>query len=126
MEKKPAILTVGVTKEGDCGLLAVAILENSYPRLRGGMVPDIVYATLAVNSDGPKRAIGEDKDWETERVFKLAKYYKGVLRLRKQMFENLQMSQVQSTMANMWGAVMREAAVQDAQQRALQRRLGGR
>ncbi|MGO9917929.1 MAG: protein kinase domain-containing protein [Isosphaeraceae bacterium] len=125
LEKKPAILTLGVTKAGECGLVAVAILQNSYPRLRGGMVPDIVYETLAVSADGSKPAIGEDKDWETERVFKLAKYYKAVLRLRKQMWENLQMNQIQAQMSTIWANVMRESAVQDAQQRALQRKLGG-
>jgi len=126
LDKKPAILTLGVTKSGECGLVAVAILQNSYPRLRGGMVPDIVYETLAVSADGAKPTIGEDKDWETERVFKLAKYYKGILRAQKQMWENLQMNQVQAQMNKIWANVMSEAAAQSAQQRALQRGVGGR
>jgi hypothetical protein len=90
------------------------------------MVPDIEYETLAVSPEGAQRAKGDDKDWETERMLKLAHHYKGILRLRKQMFENMQMSQVQAQMGNMWANVMREAAVADAQQRALQQRLGGR
>jgi hypothetical protein len=125
-DKKPAILTLGITESGECGVVALQILENSYPRLRGGMVPDIVYETLDVSADGSKPAIGNDKDWESERVFKLAKYYKGHLRAIKQQFENMQMSQVQRQMGNIWANVMREAAAQDAAQRALQRGVGGR
>jgi hypothetical protein len=123
LEKKPAILTLGITDSGDCGLVSVAILQNSFPRLRGGMVPDIEYQTLAVSPQGAKPAKGDDKDWETERMLKLAKYYKGILRLQKQMFENLQMSQVQAQMSSLWANVMREAAASDAQQRALQNRF---
>jgi len=126
LEKKPAILTLVVTESGKCGLVAVAILQNTYPRLRGGMVPDIVYETLTVSADGPKPAIGDDRDWESERVFKLAKYYKGLLRAQKPMWENLQMNQVQAQMSNIWANVMREAAAQSAQQRALQPGVGGR
>ena len=126
LDKKPAILTVGITDSGECGLVSLEILENSYPRLRNGIVPDIVYDTLEVNGDGSKRAIGEDKDWENERVFKLARYYKGHLRALKQRFETMQMSQVQAQMGSIWANVMREAAAQDAAQRALQRGVGGR
>ncbi len=121
-ERKPAILTLGVTEAGDCGLVAVAILQNSFPRLRGGMVPDIVYETLTVGVDGPKPARGDDRDWESERVFKLAKYYKDFFRAQKRMFQNMQMTEVQSAMTSIWANVMREAAVQEATQRALQRR----
>jgi len=126
LDKKPAILTVGVTESGDCGLVSLAILENSYPRLRGGMVPDIVYETLAVTGDGSKPAIGDDRDWENERMFKLAKYYKGQLRAYKQMWETMQTSQAQAQMGSIWANVMREAAAQDAAHRALQRAVGGR
>jgi len=125
-EKKPAILTLGITESGDCGVVGLAILENSFPRLRGGMVPDIVYETLAVTPEGSKPTIGDDKDWESERVYKLARYYKGQLRAFKQRFETMQMSQVQSQMGTIWTNVMREAAAQDAAQRALQRGVGGR
>jgi serine/threonine-protein kinase len=125
-EKKPAIVTVGVTESGECGVVALQILENSSPRLRNGMVPDIVYETLEVTADGSKPTIGNDKDWETERVFKLARYYKGHLRAIKQQFQNMQMSQVQAQMGQIWSNVMREAASQDAMQRALQRGVGGR
>ncbi len=41
------------------------------------------------------------------------------------MWENLQMNQIQAQMSTIWANVMRESAVQDAQQRALQRKLGG-
>jgi len=126
LDKKPAILTVGVTESGDCGLVSLAILQNSYPRLRGGMVPDIVYETLDVTGDSSKPAIGDDRDWENERVFKLAKYSKGLARAYKQMWENMQMSQAQAQMGSIWANVMREAAAQGAAQRALQRSVGGR
>jgi hypothetical protein len=94
--------------------------------LRGGIVPDIVYETLVVTADGSKPSIGNDKDWETERVFKLAKYYKGHLRAIKPQFENMQLSLVQTQMGRIWANVMREAAAQDAAQRALQRGVAGR
>ncbi len=126
LENKVAILTVGVTEAGYCGLVAAAILQETYPRLRSGRVPDMEYWTLAVSPDGVKRVKGDDKDWETERMHKLARYYKGYLRAQVQMWENLQMSQIQAQMSSIWSNVMREAAVQDAQTRSLQRRLGGR
>jgi hypothetical protein len=125
-DKKPAIVTLGVTEAGECGVVALQILQNSSPRLRNGMVPDIVYETLEVNADGSKPTIGDDKDWETERVSKLARYYKGHLRAIKQQFQNMQMSQVQAQMGQIWANVQREAAAQDAMQRALQRGVGGR
>jgi len=124
LEQKPAILSVGVTEAGYCGLVAAAILQETYPRLRSGRVPDMEYWTLTVGPDGVKRVKADDKDWETERMHKLARYYKGYLRAQVQMWENLQMSQVQAQMSSIWSNVMREAAVQDAQQRALQQRLG--
>ncbi len=126
MEGKPAILSVAVADSGETAPFGASILQNSFPRLRGGMVPDIEYVTLAVSPEGARPAKGDDKDWETERMHKLAKHYKGLLRLQKQMFENLQMSQVQAQMNTMWSNVMREAAAANAQQRALQQRLGGR
>jgi hypothetical protein len=126
LEKKPAILTVGVTQSGECGLVALAILQNSYPRLRGGITPDIVYDTLAVSADGAKPAIGNDQDWENERVFKLARYYKAHLRALRQRFETMQLPQVQAQMGSIWANVMREAAAQDVAQQALQRSVGGR
>ncbi len=126
LENKPAMLTLRVTKAGACALVAVEILQKPYPRLRSGIVPDMEYETLAVGPDGARPAKGDDKDWETERMLKLARYYKGLLRAHKPMFQYMQMGQIQAAMTTIWGNVMREAAAQDAQQRALQQKIGGR
>jgi tRNA A-37 threonylcarbamoyl transferase component Bud32 len=127
LEQKPAILTLGITESGECGLVSVAILQKSQPRFKGGITPDIDYWTLAVNPDGARPAKGEDADWQqNDRMLKLANYYKRMLNGQKRMFETMQMSQVQAQMGALWANVMREAAAADAAQRALQSRINGR
>jgi hypothetical protein len=126
-EERVAILTLAVSQTGAYGLVGVEILVDSYPHFRSGYLPDIEYTSLFVTPEGSKYGKGEDKRWEqTERMHPLAKIYKGKLQAMKLQMQDMQAAQSQAVMNNMWGQVMREAAMAASTQAALQRRLMGR
>jgi hypothetical protein len=121
LDEKPAILTMEIAASGDRRIVSVAILQNSYPRLRKGVTPDIVYETMEVSS-GSSNSIAEasDDDWEQGRMLKFAKHCKAILNARKLQWQSMQMGAAQIQMNMIWMNSMREATIPTAQEEAVQ------
>jgi hypothetical protein len=126
-EERVAILTLAVSQTGAYGLVGVEILVDSYPRFRsGGFLPDIEYRSLFVTPEGSTYSRGEDQHWEQpERMRPLARVYKGKLQALKLQMQDMQLAQTQAMTNNMWGQVMREAALAASAQAGRERRLTG-
>ncbi len=125
-----SIITIWFQENGTGMLVKVESLVGCRPRLApGSYYPkgDVEYTTLQIWPDGQLTGKAPDEDWEQPgRMLRYANQFKSRIKGFKNQVQSREMLSLQSTMGKMMGDMMRGAAEFEAQQRALQRGVGGR
>src|SRR5262249_10334011 len=97
-----AILTLWVTRNGNCALVKVEILEDYKTRVKKvgySLQGDIEYTTLLVTAEGAKPGKGNDLEWEkVGRMNSVAKAWKGQVNAYKMRIKDVELNQVAAQM----------------------------